>query len=433
MRTSKSNAVVLDRDNHSISRKDIDHDALKVLYRLDRNGHTACLVGGAVRDLLIGRAPKDFDIGTSAHPNQVRKLFRNSMLVGRRFRLAHIRFGPKIIECSTFRKKPEPVDATNEEEDSLYQKHDNNFGTVEEDAQRRDFTINGILYNIRGFENVDHVGGLKDLRRKIIRTIGDPDTRMVEDPVRMLRAIRFAARLGFRIERRTWKSIVKLHGEILKAAPSRLSEEVQRLFFFGAGHDAMHLLRKCGLMKDLLPWVDNYLATSADKGKLFWRCLKALDASEAAGVTPSAGLTFAAMCYPMFAERMAEARESGYRETPLTIAREILSDVKLPKWAFYRVSHILEAQGRFETWQEGRFSKERFVARKDFLDAAIIYDVQTEAKGIKATGHKPWLALYKESGPGDERSEKGAAPAQNRRRRRRRRRPRDRPSGEPSG
>ena len=132
------------------------------------------------------------------------------MLVGRRFRLAHIRFGPKIIECSTFRKKPEPVDATNEEEDSLYQKHDNNFGTVEEDAQRRDFTINGILYNIRGFEIVDHVGGLKDLRRKIIRTIGDPDTRMVEDPVRRLRAIRFASRLGFKIERHTWKSILKL-------------------------------------------------------------------------------------------------------------------------------------------------------------------------------------------------------------------------------
>ena len=204
--------VIVPRAEHPISRRDIDPDALKVLYRLHESGHTAYLVGGSVRDLLLGRRPKDFDIGTSAHPYQVKKLFRNCWIIGRRFRLAHVRFGPKAIEVATFRKhipagtESEPADDADRRRRrpvgradatrDLQIKHDNTFGTPEEDAFRRDFTINALFYDIATFSIIDYVGGLQDLKDGLIRCIGDPNERFQEDPVRMLRAIVMASRLG---------------------------------------------------------------------------------------------------------------------------------------------------------------------------------------------------------------------------------------------
>src|SRR5262245_48494043 len=172
------------RSQHPISRKQIDPDALKVLYRLSGAGHKGYLVGGSVRDLLLGRVPKDFDIGTDAHPSALRRLFRNCRLIGRRFRLAHILFpGGKVIEVATFRRRPEPVDPDAPE---LLMTSDNTFGTPREDALRRDFTVNGLFYHISDFSILDYVGGLEDLEAGLIRTIGDPDIRFREDPVRML-------------------------------------------------------------------------------------------------------------------------------------------------------------------------------------------------------------------------------------------------------
>src|SRR5205085_581340 len=186
-----------------------DADALKVLYRLRQFDHVAYLVGGSVRDLLLGRRPKDFDIGTSAHPYQVKKLFRNCWIIGRRFRLAHIRFGSKVIEVATFRRQVAPGEevepagpAAPEGGGEHLIHHDNTFGTPEEDAFRRDFTINALFYDIATFAVIDYVGGLEDLRAGVVRSIGDPDVRLREDPVRMLRAIALAARLGFTIEPR---------------------------------------------------------------------------------------------------------------------------------------------------------------------------------------------------------------------------------------
>ena len=197
---NENKPTILSRNQHSISRKQIDADCLKVLYRLSRHGFKAYLVGGSVRDLLLGRQPKDFDIGTDATPSQIRKLFRNCFLVGRRFRLAHIRFsGNKLIEVATFRRQPE--------EDELPDNHDdhshfvqNVFGSPAEDAFRRDFTINALFYDIADFSVIDYVGGLQDLEQKRIRVIGDPLVRFVEDPVRMLRALEFAARLDFQLD-----------------------------------------------------------------------------------------------------------------------------------------------------------------------------------------------------------------------------------------
>src|SRR5687767_15815892 len=206
--------VIVPRADHTISRKQIDPDALKVLYRLHQNQYVAYLVGGSVRDLLLGRRPKDFDIGTSAHPYQVKRLFKNCWIIGRRFRLAHVRFGPKTIEVATFRRlvnaqelaAEEPVaeaipltESDADARDRLLHR-DNTFGTPEQDAFRRDFTINALFYDIASFSIIDYVGGLQDLEHKLIRSIGDPGTRFLEDPVRMLRAVVFAARLDFWID-----------------------------------------------------------------------------------------------------------------------------------------------------------------------------------------------------------------------------------------
>src|SRR6188472_3770634 len=217
---------VVPRAEHTISRRDVDPDALRVLYRLRQFEHTAYLVGGSVRDLLIGRRPKDFDIGTSAHPYQVKKLFRNCWIIGRRFRLAHVRFGPKVVEVATFRRQvqpgeeivqdgvpsPEPRPEGTAGDAAIH--HDNTFGTPEEDAFRRDFTINALFYDIATFSIIDYVGGIDDLRAGLVRCIGDPEVRFREDPVRMLRAIALAARLNFTIEQPILDAIRVLRHEI---------------------------------------------------------------------------------------------------------------------------------------------------------------------------------------------------------------------------
>ncbi|MHB2019337.1 MAG: polynucleotide adenylyltransferase PcnB [Candidatus Xenobia bacterium] len=248
---------IIPRAQHIISRKNIDPDALKVLYRLHRAGFTAFLVGGGVRDLLLGRRPKDFDVGTSATPSQVRKLFRNCWLIGRRFRLAHIHFrGQKVIEVSTFRGEPE---RNEEDPDELLVRRDNTFGTPEEDALRRDFTINGLFYDIGTFSLIDYVDGMEDVRNRVVRTIGDPDIRFREDPVRMIRAIKFAARLDFDIEDDTWDALVRHRMEILKSPPSRVLEEIGRLMEGGAARRSFELLAESGFLPILLPTVSAYL------------------------------------------------------------------------------------------------------------------------------------------------------------------------------
>lgn len=242
--------VVLPRAQHNLSRSSIDEDALKVLYRLSSAGHIAYLVGGGVRDLLLGRSPKDFDISTSAHPREVRRLFRNCRLIGRRFRLAHVVFGPnKIIEVSTFRRKAEEPPPGSD----LLVRDDNTFGTPEEDAQRRDITINGLFYDIATFSVIDFVGGLGDLERRTIQTIGDPHVRLREDPVRMLRVVKFAARLGFRISEVDLAAIREHRADILRASPERLRLELARLLGSSNAVAAFQLLHETGLLDILAP------------------------------------------------------------------------------------------------------------------------------------------------------------------------------------
>jgi poly(A) polymerase len=252
--------VVLARPEHPISRRSIDRDALWLMNRLRREGFAAYLVGGAVRDLLLGLEPKDFDVGTDARPSEIRRLFRHSRLIGRRFRLAHVYFRrkgapEKVVEVSTFRSRRKWQESEGIPAEDL-DLTGSGFGPPEEDAWRRDFTVNAILYNLSDFSVVDHVGGLEDLDRGLIRIIGDPDDRFAEDPVRMLRALEFAARLGFRIEEETERGVRRNAHLVTAASPPRLREELRQLQQRGIMAEVLAEAHRLGLFEHLLPEVE---------------------------------------------------------------------------------------------------------------------------------------------------------------------------------
>ena len=277
----------------------LDPDAVKVVRRLRRAGHQAYLVGGCVRDLLLGIRPKDFDVATSAHPNQVKDTFRNSRLIGRRFRLAHVFFrGGKIIEVSTFRANP--LDELQDLPQDLLIRHDNVFGTDVEDARRRDFTINGLFYDVDELRVVDHVGGKADLAARLVHTIGNPDVRMREDPVRILRAIRFAAKCAFDVERGTLAAMKAHVEEIPRCAPPRVLEEVMKLLRSGASRRCFELLREIGALKILLPPVAAYLERNGpEEAERHLRALDALDAHVRVGEIPSDAVLLATLLAPL--------------------------------------------------------------------------------------------------------------------------------------
>ena len=266
--------VIVPREAHVISRSLIDPDALKVLYRLRDFNYTAYLVGGGVRDLLLGRTPKDFDVGTDAHPYQIKKLFRNCWIIGRRFRLAHVRFGPKTIEVATFRRNL-PNDEPVEEAigpGGVVSSQENTFGTPEEDAFRRDFTINALFYDIATFSVIDYVGGLDDLQRGIIRCIGDPYERFQEDPVRMLRAVAFAARLGFSLDPPIVAAMADQRQLMGQASPARLIEEYYKILRSGAAAATFRLMAQHGLLEAVTPELQRHAGHQP-----LWASLEALD------------------------------------------------------------------------------------------------------------------------------------------------------------
>lgn len=273
-RSIETNARVLTRAEHGISRENISENALKVLYRLNGAGYQAYLVGGCVRDLILGLHPKDFDVVTDATPEQIKGLFRNCRLIGRRFRLAHIVFGREIIEVATFRGHHQSAEG--EEADTLGKQsahgqilRDNVFGTIEEDAERRDFTINAMYYSVADFTVRDFADGTGAIERKQIELIGDPDTRYREDPVRMLRAVRFAAKLDMTINDASSESIHRLHGLLANIPPARLFDEVIKLLISGQGLRTFELLREYQLFNQLFPQLSHLLADSQSRENRF--------------------------------------------------------------------------------------------------------------------------------------------------------------------
>ena len=399
LKRRKGQPVVYKRPEHCISRKNIDPDALKVLYRLSGAGYTAYLVGGGVRDLLMGRTPKDFDVGTSAKPNEVKKVFRNCFLIGRRFRLAHVRFGEKVIETATFRRNSQSVGEIIEHaaEGPL---EDNTFGTPETDAYRRDFTVNGLFYDIKDFSVIDWVGGMKDIEKRVIRAIGDPDIRFQEDPVRMMRAVKFSSRLGFRIERKTLAAIKRRHACILTAAPPRVCEEVFRLFPYGHSAEAFRLMWETGLLGDLLPDLSKAIDRSGGASSVAWKYLEVLDSlermREKEGVEVSNGLRAAVLMSVMLRDGESRPKDGASRK----VMQTMLEGIKIPKSTYFTAVLLMESPVRLGRRPDK--GRSRFVHNRDFLDALDYNRIVLRAEGRDEGVLNEWADLYELKGKKDE-------------------------------
>lgn len=372
---NKHLSVVVPRSEHGISRNEISEYALKVLYRLHKNGYQAYLVGGAVRELLLGKHPKDFDIATDAKPEQVRKLFRNCRIIGRRFRLAHVFFGDEIIEVATFRAAGE----------SVHSEHgmvmaDNVFGTLEEDAFRRDFTVNALYYNIADFSVVDFMGGMKDIKQGILRMIGEPDVRFREDPVRILRAIRFCAKLNFKLADNLLAPMQELKHLLHNVSSARLYQELAKLFFTGHALDTYELLKKQEMLGFLFPITEKSMSDGIyPTDKLIIQVLKDTDERLSQGKTATPAFLFAAMLWHAVCERAKELVQKGNRpHAALFDAQdEVLAEqtkvIGIPKMTQQSIKDIWTLQWRLEkAYQRNAFklfSHLRFRAGLDFLIA----------------------------------------------------------------
>ncbi|MBV7406453.1 polynucleotide adenylyltransferase PcnB [Enterobacter sp. ENT03] len=358
--------TVIPREQHTISRKDISENALKVLYRLNKAGYESYLVGGGVRDLLLGKKPKDFDVTTNATPDQVRKLFRNCRLVGRRFRLAHVMFGPEIIEVATFRGHHEEQTAdraTSQRGQNGMLLRDNIFGSIEDDAQRRDFTINSLYYSVADFTVRDYVGGMRDLEDGVIRLIGNPETRYREDPVRMLRAVRFAAKLHMRISDETAEPIPRLATLINDVPPARLFEESLKLLQAGYGYETYKLLREYSLFQPLFPTITRYFTESGDTPmeRIIDQVLKNTDNRIHNDMRVNPAFLFAAMLwYPQLETAQRIAQESGltYHDAFALAMNDVLDEacrtLAVPKRITTLVRDIWQLQLRMSRRQGKR-------------------------------------------------------------------------------
>ncbi|HLT43454.1 MAG TPA: polynucleotide adenylyltransferase PcnB, partial [Luteimonas sp.] len=304
---------VIPREGHNISRKDISPNAVRVLYRLRDAGFAACLVGGAVRDLLVGGKPKDFDIATDATPEEVKSLFRNCRLIGRRFRLAHVVFGREIIEVATFRANTDDGSGDRELHEGGRLLRDNVYGTIEEDAVRRDFTANALYYAIEDFSVRDYVGGFEDVRNRVLKLIGDPEARYREDPVRMLRAVRLAAKLDFSIDPATAEPLPRLAPLLRESAPARLFEECLKMFLSGHAEASFLGLEKHGLLAALFPETAAALAANRSGAlrRMLVEGLRGTDARVAAGEPVSPAFLFALLLWPAYCRQLMALQAQG--------------------------------------------------------------------------------------------------------------------------
>ncbi|MDP4548240.1 polynucleotide adenylyltransferase PcnB [Marinobacter sp. MDS2] len=369
------------RDQHNVSRSMISEPAKKVLNRLNKSGYEAYLVGGGVRDIVLGGRPKDFDIATNATPEEVHDLFRNSRLIGRRFRIVHVVFGREIIEVTTFRGNAEASNEDHSDHEHKTSEHglllrDNVYGNLEDDALRRDFTINALYYCIRDFTIIDFANGMQDLENRQIRLIGDPATRYREDPVRMLRAIRFAAKLGFDIEPDTEAPIRELAPLLGHIPPARLFDEVLKLFSAGYGEATYELLKDYGLLEMLFPETVRAL-NSGESDELIRQALRNTDARIAQGKSVTPYFLFAAMLWPALQAEWRLRQDNGDPVQPAlhgaigkVIGRQVQA-TSIPKRFSGPMKEIWELQIRLPRRQGKRafatLSHPRFRAAYDFL------------------------------------------------------------------
>jgi poly(A) polymerase len=418
---------IIPRAEHPISRRQIDRNALKVLYRLHRAGFKSYVVGGGVRDLMLGRAPKDFDIATDARPQQIRRLFRNSRIIGRRFRLAHIFFREGIIEVSTFRRDPDPERQRFGPDDPLIT-DDNTFGNPRQDAFRRDFTVNALFYDISDYSVIDYVDGVNDLEQRLIRTIGDADMRFQEDPVRMARACEFAGRLDFDIEPRTRQSILEHGPHVDRAAPARLTEEVVQLMRCGAAERAMRWMLDVELLDVILPEVHPMVDPGGGCCSELGGMLSAVDRATAHNRQLSDATLLSVLLLPAVTLRMREHLAAHEGRLSRNDQVHLIADVVDPfalRFALSRdrterTRQALLALPKLEEGQWRGASRVQFANRPYFPDALALLELKVEATGRGAEELEQWKQAARH------RSDERARPRGRRRKRPRRRRRRRR-------
>ncbi len=375
---------IIPRQDHPISRRIIDPDALKVLYRLRDHGFMGFLVGGCVRDLLLGKTPKDFDVATEALPQQLRGIFRNSRLIGHRFRLVHVYFkGPKIIEVSTFRRRSEFDGETGK---SL-PRGDNTYGTPAEDAFRRDITINGIFYNIADFSLVDYVGGLEDLQGRIIRCIGDPEEKFTQDPVRMIRVIRHAARTGFPIENKTYQSLMAHVDKLSLCSPSRMRAEFWRELREGSMKESMRRMIETGMLFVLFPAFFSPLQQTEVR-EYFLKIAAALDDLVLQGKTPSEEfcyslflLPFVRFYCPLENFPAGWKGQSAYHQKVKEWVMAMLGPLQFTRRAKEGASYLLASQRIFRIFLPEQRLPFRFLKKPYFSQAHDLFKIDSQARG----------------------------------------------------
>ena len=395
---------VIARDAHNVSRRDISPNALRVLYRLREAGFEGYLVGGAVRDLLIGGHPKDFDIATSATPDEVRALFRNCRLIGRRFRLAHVVFGREIIEVATFRANVDDGSGDRQLHEGGRLLRDNVYGSIEDDAIRRDFTANALYYTIEDFSVRDYVGGFEDVSNRVLRMIGDPEARYREDPVRMLRAARFAAKLDFTIEPATAEPIARLAPLLRESAPARLFEEFLKLFLAGHAVASFEQIERHGLVAAVLP--ETALALAGNRSGALRRMLIAglanTDARVARDEPVSPAFLFALLLWPAYCRALATLQAQGVHATEAQrraadrVTVHQLATIALPRRFSLPMQEIWLLQTRLQQAPRKRVS--RLVAHPRFRAALDFLDVRLAASSEHAEDVVFWREAWTEHG-----------------------------------
>lgn len=421
----------------------IDPDAAKIVTRLKRYGHEAYLVGGCVRDLLLGAIPKDFDVSTSARPRQIRRLFRNSKIIGRRFKLAHIMFRDKAIEVSTFRKLPPPEDSKHFKSEGLLIVRDNVYGEPRDDALRRDFTVNSLFYDLGKEAVIDYSNGFDDLNKRLLRTIGDPHVRYCEDPIRILRAIRFSCRLKLWIEPENAAAMKAHVAELQKSAPPRVKEEIIRLLACGASRQALHMIFDLGLLGVILPELESSLEKRASwfntecTGKEFLVAIgAAIDDLDRGRRRYSDALFLTALLSHHVGVALSEALSSGVVMHDRIafidgVLRPIAMRMGVSKKELNRIKHIVNGFHRFERkkWR-GRPRPMEFVRRDYFRETLEFYRFVVEGFGRDKAAFRRWLNLWNEQGaPNGQRLSNKKKPGRSRGGRRRRPRRRSTPEG----
>lgn len=396
----------ISRDLHNVSRKDISPNALRVLYRLREAGFGSFLVGGAVRDILVGWQPKDFDVATSATPEEVKQLFRNCRLIGRRFRLAHVVYGREIIEVATFRANVDDGSGDRELHAGGRLLRDNVYGTIEEDAIRRDFTANALYYAIEDFSVRDYTGGFEDVQNRLMRLIGDPETRYREDPVRILRAIRLAAKLGFEIEAATAAPIPRLAALLSESAPARLFEECLKMFLSGHAVESFLGLERHGVLPALLPETAAALKSNRSGAlrAMLLEGLRGTDERVANDEPVSPAFLFALLLWPAYCRALMALQAQGMhaveaqRRAADRVTVHQLSMIALPRRFSLPMQEIWLLQSRFSQRQRKRvfrlLAHPRFRAAYDFLVLRL----------AASTGHAEDVTFWREAQqqPGDE-------------------------------